>query len=366
MLLARAGARVLLVDRAQFPSDTVSSHIIKQSGVAALERWGLLDAVLATGCPPIEECSYFVGERKLPLPLPPADLDELPIIAPRRTILDTLLVEAAADAGVDVHTGTGVSGLLRDGNQVRGIQAWSETSRLMRARAPIVIGADGKHSHIASEVGATYVHHQQPVSLVYYSYWSGCACDGIKLFFAPGRLAGLIPTHADQVLAFVQCRRVERHAFRSDMHSSYLEALASFPGIADVLDGATQEGPLRGMFDLPTYFRQAYGAGWALAGDAAHHKDPLAARGISDAFRDAELLAHAVASSHGGGADPTFALARYQAVREATSWEVSALNHRLAELPDDLDETQRRLFELLAVEARADTQLHEVQLQAAA
>jgi 2-polyprenyl-6-methoxyphenol hydroxylase-like FAD-dependent oxidoreductase len=363
MLLARSGARVLLVDRARFPSDTISSHVIKQSGVAALERWGLLDAVLATGCPPIEQYSYFVGERRLPLP--PLHPDDVPIVAPRRTLLDMVLIEAAADAGVDVHTGTGVSDLLRDGNRVLGIQAWSETSRLLRARAPIVIGADGKHSHIASEVGAAYVHYQQPVSLAYFSYWSGCACDGIQLYFAPGRLAGLIPTHADQVLAFVQCRRVERHAFRSDMHSSYLEALASFPAVADVLDGATQEGPLRGMLDLPTYFRQAYGPGWALAGDAAHHKDPLVARGISDAFRDAELLAQAVASTQ-GGADPTFALARYQAVREATSWEVSALNHRLAELPDDLDETQRRLFELLAVEARADTQLQEVQLRAAA
>jgi 2-polyprenyl-6-methoxyphenol hydroxylase-like FAD-dependent oxidoreductase len=364
MLLARAGARVLLVDRARFPSDTISGHVIKQSGVAALERWGLLDAVLDSGCPTVEDFRIYVGDRRLPPP--PRDPEGLPIIAPRRTILDTILVEAAADAGADVLTGVSVSGLLRNGNQVVGIQAWSETSRLLRARAPIVIGADGKQSHIAAEVGATYVHHQQPVSLAYYSYWSGCSSDGIKLFFAPGRLAGLIPTHANQLLAFVQCRRVERHAFRADMHSSYLAALASFPAVADVLDGATQEGPLRGMFDLPTYFRQAYGAGWALAGDAAHHKDPLIARGISDAFRDAELLSQAVASSLGGATDPTLALARYQAVREATSWEVSALNHRLAELPDDLDETRKRLFELLAVEARADTQLQEVQLQAAA
>jgi flavin-dependent dehydrogenase len=363
MLLARSGARVLLVDRAHFPSDTISGHVIKPSGVAALERWGLLDTLLASGCPPIREVRVHIGEHELPTP--PPDPDELPILAPRRTILDSILVEAAAAAGADVHTGTGVSGLLRRDNRVVGIQAWSETSRLLRARAPIVIGADGRNSHIAAEVGAAFVRRQQSVSIAYYSYWSGVARDGISLFFAPGRLAGLIPTNAGQVMAFVQCGRVERHAFRADVHGSYLAALASFPALADELDGATQDGPLRGMLDLPAFFRQAYGAGWALAGDAAHHKDPLIARGISDAFRDAELLAQAVTAGLGGTRDTLLALARYQAVREATSWEVSALNHRLAELPDDLDEIQRRLLSLLAAEARADNQLQEAQLQAA-
>jgi flavin-dependent dehydrogenase len=352
MLLARAGARVLLVDRARFPSDTISGHAIKPGGVGYLQRWGLLDAVLATGCPPIYKMSLIVGDHALPVPSPPPDSP--PIVGPRRTILDLTLIQAAAAAGVDVHDGTSVSAVLRDGEQVIGIEARTDSGRSLRARAPIVIGADGKQSFIAHQVGAEYTHYQRPVSIAYYSYWSGCSFDGVALHFAPGLAAGLFPTHHGQVLAFVQTRWSERHAFRADARGNYLAALHAFPAIADVLSDASHEGPLRGMLDLPAYFRQSYGPGWALAGDAAHHKDPILARGITDAFRDADLLARAVATGLGGETDLTPALAHYEAVRDAASRQVNELNHSVAELPDDLDETERRLGGLLQAEASAD------------
>ncbi len=111
---------------------------------------------------------------------------------------------------------------------------------------------------------------------------------------------------------------------------------------------------LRGMLDLPAYFRQSYGPGWALAGDPAHHKDPIIARGITDAFRDAELLSRAVGAGLGGETNLMPALARYQALRDAASRQMCSLNHRLAGLPDDLDEVEKRLYELLWAEASAD------------
>jgi flavin-dependent dehydrogenase len=177
------------------------------------------------------------------------------------------------------------------------------------------------------------------------------------MYFSPGRAAGLLPTHNGQVMAFVQCRWAERHAFQLDPIGNYLGTLRTFPAIAEALKGATHEGPVRGMLDQPGFFRQSYGPGWALAGDAAHHKDPIIARGITDAFRDAELLAQAVATGLGGETDLVPALAHYQRVRETASRPVNALNHRLAELPDDLDETERRLVELLQAEAHFDAQL---------
>ena len=355
MLLAGAGARVLLVDRTRFPSDTISGHAIKQTGVAYLKRWGLLDAVLATGCPPLYKFTLGVGDRVLPAP--EATPDSLPVVGPRRTILDWTLVQAAAAAGVDVHELTTVSALMRDGDHVLGIQAQSGTGQPLRALAPIVIGADGKHSWVAQQVGAEYTHYQAPVSIAYFSYWSGCAPDGVAMYLAPGRAAGILPTHNGEVMAFVQVRWTERHAFRADAMASYLRTLQSFPAVAEALTGATHEGPLRGMLDQPAFFRRSYGPGWALAGDAAHHKDPIIARGISDAFRDADLLAQAVGSGLGGETDLTPALARYHQFREAMSLEVNALNHRVAEFPDDLAETERRLIELLQAEAIADAQL---------
>jgi flavin-dependent dehydrogenase len=354
MLLARAGARVLLVDRASFPSDTISGHAIKQPGAAYLKRWGLLDDVLASGCPPITNVALSVGDRRMPFPaLDPG----LPIVAPRRTVLDLLLVEAAAAAGVDVHDQTSVSTLLRDGDHVLGIQAETRTGKALRALAPMVIGADGKQSWVAHKVGAEYEHYQPSVSMAYYSYWSGCSLDGLLFAFGPGRAAGVVPTHGGQVMAFVQWQWSARHAFRADVLGNYLAGLRSFPSIAEVLTGATLEAPLRGMLDLPAFFRRSYGPGWALAGDAAHHKDPIVARGISDAFRDAELLSQAVAAGLGGETDLLPALARYQQQREATSRPISALNHRLAELPDDVDETERRLMQLLQAEATVDADL---------
>jgi flavin-dependent dehydrogenase len=355
MLLARAGARVLLVDRARFPSDTISGHAIKPAGVAYLKRWGLLDAVLAIGCPPLYKLALSVGDRLLPGP--PPTTDSPPVIGPRRTILDLILLQAAAAAGVDVHEGTSVSAVLRDGGQVVGIQASDHSGRPLRARAPIVIGADGKQSFIAQQVGAGYEHYQAPVSIAYYSYWSGYASDGVAMYFRPGSVAGLLPTHDGQVMAFVQCRWTERHAFRVDPIGNYIGTLFTFPAVAEALDGATHVGPLRGMFDQPAFFRRSYGPGWALAGDAAHHKDPVIASGIADAFRDADLLSRAVGASLGGETDLMPALARYQALRVTTSLHVSALNHRLAELSDDLEETARRLIELLVAEAGADTHL---------
>jgi 2-polyprenyl-6-methoxyphenol hydroxylase-like FAD-dependent oxidoreductase len=115
------------------------------------------------------------------------------------------------------------------------------------------------------------------------------------------------------------------------------------------------DGPLRGMLDLPAYFRRSYGPGWALAGDAAHHKDPIIARGITDAFRDADLLARAIGSGLGGETDLQPALAQYHRQREAASWRMNELNHRLAELPEDLNETAKRLAALLTEEARIDS-----------
>jgi flavin-dependent dehydrogenase len=353
MLLARAGARVLLVDRASFPSDTISGHAIKPPGVAYLKRWGLLDAVLATGCPPIHKLAVSVGDRALPAP----PTDTLPFIAPRRTILDLTLIQAAAAAGADVHERTSVTGLIGDGDQVLGIEARGSDGGILRALAPIVIGADGKQSFIAHQVGAAYHEYQSPVSIAYYSYWSGSPASGLTLAFQPGRAAGLFPTHHGQVLAFVQARWSERHAFRDDAIGNYLNGLREFPAISDALAGATYEGPLRGMLDLPGFFRQSYGPGWALAGDAAHHKDPIIARGITDAFRDAELLSRAVSAGLGGETDLTPALEDYQEQRETASRHVNTLNHRLAELPDDLDEIQNRLIEVLTAEGAVDTQM---------
>src|SRR5688500_3493576 len=101
MLLARKGYRVLLVDRATFPSDTISTHLVHPPGLAALRRWGLLDAMVATGCPPIPAYAFDLGHLVIS---GSPNMDGEPVAyAPRRTVLDRLLVDAAAAAGAEVR-----------------------------------------------------------------------------------------------------------------------------------------------------------------------------------------------------------------------------------------------------------------------
>ena len=152
MLLARRGYRVLVVDRATFPSDTISTHLIHPPGVAALRRWGLLDRLLATGCPPIGTYSFDFGP--FTSSGSPGTTDEPLAYAPRRTALDKLLVDAAGQAGAEIREGFTVEGLEIDDGRVTGIRGHSQGGKNIIERARTVIGADGRHSLVAEAVGA--------------------------------------------------------------------------------------------------------------------------------------------------------------------------------------------------------------------
>src|SRR5437763_7627685 len=115
MLLARAGHRVLVVDRATFPSDTLSTHCITPGGVTQLQRWGLFDVVVATNTPHITKAELTLGAMTLPAEHPTGWIN------PRRTVLDKLLVDAARHAGAEVREGVTVKELKRDGDAVTGV-----------------------------------------------------------------------------------------------------------------------------------------------------------------------------------------------------------------------------------------------------
>src|SRR5262249_44696247 len=121
MLLARRGWRVLLVDRATFPSDTVSTHLLHAPAIASLAQWGLLLRVVATGCPPINRYSFNFGPVTIAGTPRPVD-GVATAYAPRRTVLDKILVDAAAEAGVEVREAFTVDHIVFDGDAVVGIR----------------------------------------------------------------------------------------------------------------------------------------------------------------------------------------------------------------------------------------------------
>ena len=176
MLLARAGHRVLVVDRATFPSDTISTHLVHPPGVAALRRWGLLDRVTATGCPPIHTYSFDLGQ--LTITGSPGTADTPVAYAPRRTVLDKLLVDAASDAGAEVREGFTVSAVVFSDGRVTGVRGRDRDGRAVTEHARVVVGADGLHSLVARAVRPDQYHDKPRLQCSYYTYFSGLPMDG--------------------------------------------------------------------------------------------------------------------------------------------------------------------------------------------
>ena len=233
MLLARRGHRVLLVDRATFPSETMSTHMVKPPGIARLKRWGLLDAVAGSGCPAITRFSSDAGDFRLAGS--PTPLDSVAeAYAPRRTVLDKILVDAAAVAGAEVREDFAVDDLLADGDRVVGIRGRSRGSPAMVERARIVVGADGRHSFVARAVDALAYDTRPPLTTTYYTYWADVPTSGLESYIGDRRFSIAFPTHAGLTCTFHQWPRDEFHAVRADIEGGVLRALEALaPDLAE-------------------------------------------------------------------------------------------------------------------------------------
>ncbi|MBX9946159.1 MAG: NAD(P)/FAD-dependent oxidoreductase [Reyranella sp.] len=315
LLLARRGRRVLVVDRAQFPSDTVSTHFLWPRTTAFLHAWGLLDRLATTGCPPIEQVRMHWGPVVVagrPEPVGGTSV----MFCPRRTVLDALLVGAARDSGAEVREQTTVVDLLFEDGRVAGIRAKDAGGRLYEERATITIGADGAFSKVARATGAAFRRSHPTLTCGYYAYWSGVPVEGVEFYIREGRDVLVFPTHDAQTCVWVGRSSEEWPDYRANVEARYLDGLDG--AIRARLDAGRRMSPFRGTGKLPNYFRQCHGEGWALVGDAAYHRDPLTGMGIGDAFLGADLLAGALEA--GLASSLSEALAGYErALEEQTA-----------------------------------------------
>jgi 2-polyprenyl-6-methoxyphenol hydroxylase-like FAD-dependent oxidoreductase len=315
MLLARRGYRVLVVDRATFPSDTVSTHLIHPPGIEALQRWGLLDRLTSSGCPPIDGYSFDFG----PITLSGAPgTDQAPVAyAPRRTVLDKLLVDAAAESGSEIREGFTVDNVLVSDGRVAGIRGRGRDGRTVTERARVVVGADGRHSTVARAVVPDHYHEKPPLLSAYYSYWSGLPMNGrFETYVRPDRGFAAWPTNDDMTLVVGGWPFSEFEANRKDIEGNFLRMLDLAPSFADRVRGATREARFVGAA-VPNYFRTPYGPGWTLVGDAGYNKDFITAQGIQDAFRDAELCVKALDEALSGARSFESAMEEYASTRDA-------------------------------------------------
>jgi flavin-dependent dehydrogenase len=266
------------------------------------------------------------------------------------------LVEAARSAGANFREGVAVVELFWRDDRVVGVRTRDRSGASSREYAEMVIGADGRNSFVADRVGAPVYSDAGSVSIAYHSYWCGFPAEGVEIYFNERRMVGLFPTHGDQVLALVQWPVSESTAFKANLAANYLRTLESIATVATRLGDARRAERILGMAQLPNFLRCPFGPGWALVGDAGHHKDPLAARGISDAWRDSQLLTDALVAGWGSDHRMHEALARYQQTRDTASTHVSQLNTRLARLDASL-ETMAGLWTQLTDAERASDQL---------
>jgi flavin-dependent dehydrogenase len=341
MLLARKGYEVLVVDRATFPSDTISTHLVHPPGVAALRKWGLLERLVATGCPPIH--TYALDFGPFTITGAPGTPDSPVAYGPRRTVLDHLLVEAAAAAGAEVREGFVVEELVRDGDRITGIRGHGPGGQSVTEHARVVIGADGLYSLVAKTVGAEQYHQKPQLLAGYYSYWSGLPMNGrFETYDRGDRSWAAWPTHDDLTLVVVGWPFAEFEVNKHDIEGTYLKAFERAPAFADRIRAAKREDRFVGTA-VPNFFRKPYGPGWALVGDAGYNRDFITAQGISDAFRDAELCANAVDQSFSGARSFEAAMGEYQSTRDQRVLPIYEFTCQLASMAPPPPETQQLL-----------------------
>src|SRR5215471_13553663 len=330
LLLARKGYKVLLVDRMTFPSDMAfSNHFLHQAGAAALKRWGLLDLLAATGCPPITHDYWDYGAFSLSCPVPAVDGVNT-AFAPRRIVLDPLLAKAAVESGAELRDGFSAQELLWDNGRVTRIRGRYKNA-MISEKARIVVGADGMFSMVAKAVKPPETKTSAPLEGSWYAYWSGVPMKGWHLWLRQDRVIFAYNTNHNLTLIGVAFAAKDLAGVRGNIEKHHAAVIQEHaPELAERMCNNRRESHFVGGA-IPYHLRRPWGPGWALVGDAGYQKDPCTASGITDALRSAEWLAEAIDAGF-SGQPLEQALAAYEQRRNRSETAYFDLTTQLAAL----------------------------------
>ena len=336
-LLAQRGARVLVVERGAHGTDTLSTHALMRGAVVQLHRWGLLPAIVAAGTPPIRRTAFDYDGDTVTVDISAKHgVDAL--YAPRRTVLDRVLADAAVAAGAEVRYGQRLVALERDDRgRVCGAAIEDARGQVYHVTAGVVVGADGRHSTVARLAAAPRLQTGRAATATVYGHWSGIAVEGYRWMYTREASAGAIPTNDGAACVFVTVPAAAFAAtFKAGVAEGFQRVLRRLsPALAQAAAAAPVAG-LQGFGGQHGVFTRCQGPGWALVGDAAYLKDPLTAHGITDALLHAELLADGLS----GGTDA--ALAAYETTRTTLAMPVFEATEAIAAFDWTLDQVRAR------------------------
>lgn len=341
MLMARNGARVLIVDRETEMFDTLSTHALMRPAVTLLDQWGLLDEIKAGGTPAVRNTHFHYGAEHIDVAVKPIG-NAKGLYAPRRWLLDRALQDAAVEAGAELRTGTSLCTVLKDSSgRVIGADLRQSNGDIDRVYAGIVIGADGRQSVTAAQVGAKTLVASAECSATAYTYVDGLPNEGYRWYYGDDIASGLIPTTDGMHCLFTSCApNAFKSHFKDDTFGGAMGILANWePEIADELKARGPAERMRRYPGAPGHIRECAGPGWALVGDAGYFKDPATAHGITDAFLDANRLAHALSIKPGDASG-------YQVERNWIAPTLFELTQKIASLDWNFDQLKALHMEL--------------------
>jgi flavin-dependent dehydrogenase len=344
LLLARKGYKVLLLDRGSFPSDMpFSNHYVHQTGSARLKRWGLLDTLKASNCPPILTNHFDYGAFSLTGSPVPAEGGVTEAFAPRRIKLDPILVDAAVKSGAELREGFSVQEVIFEDGRVVGIRGHEKNGPLVTEKARITVGADGMFSVVAKAVEAPEYKTGPALEGSWYAYYSGVPMVGWHLWLRPGNVIFAYNTNDNLSLIGVAFAARDLPTVRANIEKHHSSVIAQHaPELWERMQAGKRESRYVGGA-IPSHVRKPYGPGWALVGDAGYQKDPCTASGITDAFGSAEWLAEAIDAGLSGRQPLEEALAAYEQTRNTAELPYFDLTTQLAALEPPPPEVQQLL-----------------------
>lgn len=355
LLLARQGHKVLIIDQDRFPSDMrLSTHLVWHAGADLLQQWGVLDAVRASLCPPLTRFSLDLGEVVLHGTPPDAKVGAA--FAPKRIVLDQILLDAAIAAGAELREGVLFDDVLREEGRVVGVVGKNPDGTALTERARWVVGADGRHSRVARSVGSTTYHEvpKEAGSLNTFAYFSGVPLDGVKFISRPQRMAYAWQTNDDQVLAGIILPGSSPRVSRQEVEAHFFAEMdAMSPDLAAALRAGKREEDWIST-GVGSFCRQPMGPGWSLVGDAGLTMDPITAAGITNALRDADLLAGLLHEGLSGQRDLEEAVAEFGPRRDAVSVPLQLFSQDMARLAPPTDDVVRLFMGLAASQRQTD------------